>query len=923
LSESRLDDVGPSTPHHIRDDTLLNAARKHPETFRELARRFLAGDIQGTNAFQFAPTNGVVPQARASSQLHPNGQMHDLSRVDSDTDHADNHARSEDSDGYGDVDEPTEALSSEDGDAPAHHIPSEFFYQPSLPQLLRDASTFNSYRQQNEVKRLFSSWLERAKQNQHNAVIMEQIAVEHDRSTLLRQAVEIWRACLLQKHREAQTERFFKHLEERAGKARDLYLLTKVFTHWEQVTSDEVQKTSEAREHILRLKYFNAWRQLTAINELKVQRFMLKKPFNHWVRKLRQHRSDEMSAVQVYERNSSKQLYWHWFWSFCYRRAPQWREYRLKQRFLVIWLRNFRALRECELEVENSRKRRALQSSFRGWSQRSQAVTRAQADAEALSRTKFIKDNFVEWRIQRHLRAASAQVSSMVKSRILRSSFGTWSLRTRMEIQAREIDRARVLRNAWTVWNDRLRYQALSRRIDERVVVQALYKWVLMERYHLMTRIHQQRVKKDALDNLMGNSQGIYTHLLRQEEQFRAHRKRELLRQTLFRWQTELQVRRQHDLIAREFYSPRVEHDALSLWKHRMQHLKEMSDWATKARFYLLTKPTIGRWHAATVDAAKKRKENAYMMVRRKVKVNLVTAAITSWRTQTGRILELQRQADDFYRVRLIRKATALFDLWAKQTSHRMEHIHDSDTYYRRQLAYNALTHWTGSFRSRRAEEEKAMQFSDIHVTRLAVAHIRKLSLRLFQIRTSSETADAQYDRNARKRLKTMLRHWNERAQEARSSRPEQTYFAATKTTPAPSNDQDQDVFDEKDEWKHVDGTLNIDELLSQPNWTPRTPIPATPAYLHSPSERALRARSLAQMSTTPATPSRTPFAARLLSQRMTTGPRGSSTKKTFVPRSALGTTVRFAVDDEAPESPTDARRSLWASTTSREAPHD
>ena len=906
LSESRLDGVNGLPGPPIQENTLLHAAVEHPQELRELARRLLAGDFQGRNQIPPLQTNGISGVRRSIEEDRQSQGASSHRRRHRHTGRVSRRDSIDESDVEGD----SEFSLSEDSGVVDHVVPSEFIYQPSLSHLLRDASIFNSYRQRSEARRLFRRWLESSKRSQHNCQVMEQIAIRHDQATLLRQAVDVWRASLEQKRQEARTDRFFKHLEERAARARDLYLLTKVFTHWGQVASEEVQKTSAARQHILRLKYFNAWREMTAVNELKVQRFAMKKPFNFWLGKLRQNRAKEAQAAEFYDRILSKQFYWCWFWSFCYQRAPQWREYRLKQRSLVTWLRNFRALRECEHEVDISRRRGLLQGAVHCWSRRATDVAVAEKDADTHWKTKLLKENFVEWRIQRHHGASATRISRMVDTRVLRTTLKTWALKTRMELQARQTDRARILRNAWTVWNDRLRYQALAARIDERVVMQSLYKWVLMERFRLMTRIHQQRQKRDILEKLTLNSRGLYTHLLTREQEFRAYRKRELLRKSLVQWRSQLEVQRQRDQIAQNFYAPRVQQESLDIWRSRRENVLKMEGWAKDARFYFLAMRTVKHWNNATHDSAKRRRDNAYIAVRRRVKINLVTAALISWRTQASRVAELERQADELRLRNLFRKATEFFDLWVKDTSQRIEHIRDAETFYNRQLVYNRLAHWIGVSRLNQIQEQKASQVLEIHTSRVAGAQLRKLSLRLFQVRANFETADAQYERNMRKHMKTMLRRWADKAYEYRMTRAAQPPVS---TTPAPAPPAfNLGVLDEEPEWHTTDGTLHVNELLSQANSTPHTPMAATPGYLNSPSKRASRARALARASTTPATPQRTPFAARLLARTNTTEPRGSSMKKTFVPRSALGTTVRFAVDDnDEPESPTEGRRSF------------
>lgn len=61
---------------------------------------------------------------------------------------------------------------------------------------------------------------------------MYKLAVNYDARTLRNQGFEQWRVRFLNKRSLAETERFFAELDSRAQKARDLFLLTKAFTHW-------------------------------------------------------------------------------------------------------------------------------------------------------------------------------------------------------------------------------------------------------------------------------------------------------------------------------------------------------------------------------------------------------------------------------------------------------------------------------------------------------------------------------------------------------------------------------------------------------------------------------------------------------------------------------------------------------------------
>lgn len=809
----------------------------------------------------------------------------------------------------GDSDEDEEflqAANSDDDSIEREDIPPEIIYRPSLSDLLRDASTFNMYRQRAIARRILTQWLKKAVQMQQTHRDMETVAINRDRFTLLRQAFDLWRGILHGRRQIAQTERFFKHLEKRAERARDLYLMTKAFTHWAQVASDQRSRTSAARQHILSIKYFNAWREITAVNELKAQRFAIRKPFNLWKKKTQQIPVNEATAVATYNRNLTKKLYWRWFWEACDQRAQHWHDYRLKRRSLLCWLRSIRTQGEREHEIDIRNEHFLLGSSMRVWSQELRIVLDAQEEADSIYGKKLLRTNFDEWRIQARLAPAANRVSDMVNSRIVQTAFGQWVLRFRMIGQAREVDRFRLLRNTWTAWNDRLRCHALSARIEERLKMETLYKWVMIERCRLMQRIREQRIMREAFTMFVTNAVGLSSQLLVQEEEYRARRAREMLRSKLACWREQLALQRQREYIALEFYAPRLEQESLAIWSSKAQEVKKMEGWARDARFYFLMTKSIKKWHAATLDSAKRRRQEAYARTRRKIKINLASNALTSWRSKTEHIVDMERQAAEFHRTKTLKTVSELFNRWHQKAAKRTQDCRDADVFYYRQLAYNKLARWVDLFNNTRGLEEQAMQFYRLHVSGVAAAQLRKLSLRIFQIRNGLETADAMNERLLKKHFRNMFWHW------VRKTRAVQEERNLTGTTATETNDlraeetNDTTAATTFDPWLEMENAFDFSELVTVPELPPTTPT-ATPGYLNSPSKRAARARQLAQISTTPATPLYTPFASRLRAElageRQTTGRRGGLGRGT-----TLGASVRFV--DQVPESPTDGRRS-------------
>jgi protein SFI1 len=785
-------------------------------------------------------------------------------------------------------------------------VPPEMLYRPSLSDLLRDASTFNMYRQRAIARRILTQWLKKAVQTQQTHRNMEVVAVNRDRITLLRQAFETWRTIIQDKRRVAQTEKFFKHLEERAGRARDLYLMTKAFTHWAQIASDEVAKTSAARRHILRVKYFNAWREITAVNELKAQRFALRRPFNAWRSKAREAKEMEQKAVAVHNQKLTHAVYWQWFWSFCDRRAPQWYDHRLKRRSLLYWLRKFRMNRERIQEIDAKNKHTATAIAWQLWHQRSKAIVAAEKDAICMDRKQVLQEKLGEWRVEARLGPIASRVSATIDRNITQTAFSQWAKRLRMLRDAKEVDRLRVTRNAWTAWNDLLRCQALTARIEERMKMEIMYKWILAERFRLMQRIRDQRITRDVFARFVTNVRDTYTRLLQHADVHEEYRNEELLRSKFICWREQLALQHQREVAAAEFYAPRLQQESLVAWHSKHQHLTKLEGWARDARYYFLATRTIKKWHKATLDSAKRRRQEAYAKMRRKIKINLALKALTHWHSRAQHVAELEQQAIALCRSKTLVIAAEYVETWRDSTDKRVQDCEEADILYARQIARGYLARWTESSAKYRDLKQQANDVHRLHGLGRANGQLRKLSLRVFQIKSSFETANSMHERNLRKHARSMFRHWLEKARMRLEARdiPGPLKTPARAFDGALTNGTDEAIFDP---WYRNETPFKLSDFRTESQVPSATPL-TTPNYMMSPSKRAARAKALTQISTTPATPLYTPFASRLLRAEGMGTRTGSSFRNRNGRGNGLGTSVRFV--DQPPESPTDGRGS-------------
>ncbi len=769
---------------------------------------------------------------------------------------------------------------------PDHVVPPELLYRPSGTQMIRDAETFDHYRLQSILRKFLRRWCNGAWQAHNDHQKLEAMALRLDSETLLRQGFDHWRLTYQGKRQVAETDRFFAHLERRASRARDLYLLTKAFTHWAQSASDEVLRTSVARRHILRTKYFNAWREITAVNELKVRRQGLTKFFGIWRRRYDRILSENVKAITVYHGNLVESVYWRWFWSFCEHRAPQWRAGMIKRKYLANWAAAVRRGIEREGWVESSYRESVQRSTLRAWLERTRIILSCEREAVIFRRRRLLASLLPEWQARLRLAPAARQVSNVVDWRIAHSVFSTWIVRLGTVGQAAQVDRSRVLRNAWTNWNDHLRWQTLAHRIDDRVVVQMLYRWVLAERCILLRRHFTQRLKHRVLSRFVDHWSTLEAKLREQEGIIRQSRDRRLLRLVCGRWRHQMELLRRREQLAFEFNAPRVAQETLRTWAVRLQNVRQLQRWAKDAEFYIFTTKSMKRWQNATTESKRQKRRDAYAQVRRRTKMNLASRVIVPWRQRTLIIIEMQRQARDTYQNHLFNIGTNIFDHWRRRLDNVLNMDYHAGSLHKAIPLQRCLQSWTSLFQQRRSKQEQARTYYvEMHVSSVAASLLRKLSLRVFEIRSRQETAESLRERNNKKHFRNIFRYWQDSVSQRRLRRY-QAPMQSGKARRGTEIDDDYDPGNSRtgraEDGPASDGGFDLGDWI--PSLEAHSSTAPVPGYLSTPSRRATRAKALVGMSTTPRTPASpkaTSFERRLRSQTGT-DPRPSAQRSQF-----------------------------------------
>ncbi|KAI9886032.1 MAG: 5'-3' exoribonuclease 2 [Watsoniomyces obsoletus] len=777
-------------------------------------------------------------------------------------------------------------ISAESPPLVAHQLIQDLIYRPSPTQMLADSQTFYRHHLTRTIRHCLRTWHEAATRDEAIHRRLDQKAVNFDRRILLREALDKWRTVRYQKRQLAETERFYAVLERRAKKARDLYLLTKAFTHWAQLAHEGVMRTCVARRHLLRVKYFNTWRDVTAVNELKVRRFGLKQFFSRWKDQLVELLTQEVQAVATYRENLTRKVYWAWFWNFCERRAPEWHKGLLKRRYVNKWADLLLRQRERSQYAQDVRDEKLVKKCLSVWSERLQVAAAQHEAADRQRRKTLLKGVLSTWRIQARLNPIARRTSCLVDWRVACTAMRTWKAKADAERHAAYVNKMRIMQNAWTTWNDRLRIQSLAAQIDERVVQQALYKWVLAERSVLLGRLFEHRLQQRAMTTMVRRWSEQQAQFQEIEQGIQRRRDQRTLISTIRGWRMKLQQQREQSALALRFHKPRITTDIIRQWIDRTGHVRTLHESAMHAEYYFLATKTIRCWKSAVTKSRRRKRLAAYGQVRRKYKMNLARRLLLTWKQRAADVSHHEAIAHGTYQQHLGQLGTNLFEVWRSRTWQLAEMSEDALATRHSNVLQSVIGSWRERVRGVQDLGAKADYQAEFLALKKVATYLRKFSLLAFQYRNHERNAEDFKIRSDRQRVRQMFRYWREKSEHrtipslqssllgggGRPSRGSIDGVPAGRMPPPHGTSRDSALGVSSEDYNGPDdpggGGQQSQPILPPEPFVRHTPLPA---YLNTPSSRAARASALLLNSTAAAATPRTP--------------RTTTTTTPFVPR--------------------------------------
>lgn len=696
-------------------------------------------------------------------------------------------------------------------------------YQPSDTRLMDEAETFEHQRLHRVTRGCIQTWRNRTRDLVERRYEQEALAEAFDCRILMKVTLDQLRDTARVRRSNNETDRFFGRLETRADRARSIFLLTKAFTHWARCAEDEVQRTSVARRHILRTRFFNGWREITAINELKVQHFVLAKFLQQWRAKTAVVRENAQFAVALYEENLVQKIFTNWFFQFCAIAGSAWHHDRLKRNTLKKWIESTGvAAQKTESAIKRS-KNVVLAGMLSSWKQRMESVQSLDTQADEFRRTALIASGLYNLQKYSRLKPLLQQFQTRIDGRQMRAAFQTWRHTTQLLQRARQVDKLRVMRNAYTAWNDRLRMQALEQRINDRILVESLYKWTLASRVSLFQRVQKRQIKESTFLNWVTKTNQRANTLVAAERRFANFQRAQVLRKFLKKMEIDAEEKRREECAVTAEYDLKLKQRIFEKLKERLGHFQQLKEWSSDARFYVLGTRTLKKWNSATQQTRRNRRRDTYTQVRRTVKTNLARKMFDTWRARAATIAEQNEQASFMLENRNLNTTGTVLHDWHDRTLAAQQLDTQASDLYTFKLGTKTLRTWTQRLGLLQAMDLQAVALRQESTEIAAAGALKKLGWRLWNVQRQEETARALFERNFEKHVRAMLRFWYDQTAERLANRPVSPTPTRSSRGGQRSPDDDHTRFNDDDGGSDQDDHVNFDagdETRRLEGWT-------------------------------------------------------------------------------------------------------
>lgn len=476
----------------------------------------------------------------------------------------------------------------------------------------REAAFYERQSVQVLLRSVLREWRLNARLVETQTYQQEHLALAQDRRALLGPALESWRSVARQRVNErieneaaAEEDAHFDALARRATRARDLYLVTKAFSHWLVCASEKVERTSVARRHMLRFRYFDLWQQVTTASMLAVRRLAQSRSLRIWSHKHSLQLGQEQTLLAAWKAQLQRQLLYRWYCEKLVRDALVRRDVSLSGRMFHEWTsaaQNTRELGDAAAAVT----RRQLALFFGQWRTRANATQqRTRVGLETRHRqTEAL--HIDQWRRHLQLVKASRQADHARATLAMRKVFDTWTQKLRSQ-RPQLPDSRKMKADVLSSWRLKCRLVRSRRLADQELKERALQQWFYNDLGQWAARMHQRKLLAKAFGRLRVETRSSSSTQIQAQCMAVSFRTERVGHRTLQLWTQQTrhfaQVEEEGSRLARW----RRSHAAIVRWKDAKAHEDEILSWANRFSYFSLVTRVIGKWNAKAREARKRR----------------------------------------------------------------------------------------------------------------------------------------------------------------------------------------------------------------------------------------------------------------------------------------------------------------------------
>jgi protein SFI1 len=304
--------------------------------------------------------------------------------------------------------------------------------------------------------RLFLEWHRIAPTLSKERRTLDVLAGSRRRDVTIRTVGQYWLATV----RKTQSDRF----ERIASRAREIYLVTKIFAQWQDYASDKAERAAVARRHILRLRHFDSWKEAALDEERTVCTFVRGVHLPRWIAHSTALGADESRASLTYHENLVAKCFCDWRFLTLDAKAAEWRIKLVKQIRMEHWLRESKEKASMDRLASAQHEHNQLAKTASLWRDaagRGQALNLQSEDQqrcielsrchelwrssaprldglERRSRSNHHGNVFSAWLLEARVRSFQQKCNN----RFLQETFRDWRLNHKMQTLQRERDRA-------------------------------------------------------------------------------------------------------------------------------------------------------------------------------------------------------------------------------------------------------------------------------------------------------------------------------------------------------------------------------------------------------------------------------------------------------------------------------------------------